>query len=350
MARRVGEGRRPVSSKFASPGGPRYTWLIMHSRRWIVGLPVVAFGLLVACGSRTGLYLDGPIDDEPIADEVPRFDASVMDVVEPLPGIDGQARPDVDQRDCTDPSETLVYLVSSDAQGQNHQLYSFDPRNFSLALVSPIACPSVSSPFSMAVDREGVAYVLYFDGELFRVSTRTGACVATTFRPGQVPSFERFGMGFASDTGGAEETLFVASAEDRSANATSELATIGVPSFDLDVTGPFPSFVQSAELTGSGDGRLFAFYTKAGRTGSFIGQIDKRTASVVAETPLPTIEQGNGWAFAFWGGDFYTFTSPGGIVGSLVHRVRLSDGSVEQVATVPQLIVGAGVSTCSPVN
>ena len=68
--------------------------------------------------------------------------------------------------------------------------------------------------------------------------------------------------------------------------------------------------------------------------------------AVIAETPFPTVDQGNGWAFAFWGGDFYMFTAPGG--GSDVTRYRPTDNSVTVVATLPTRIVGAGVSTCAP--
>jgi hypothetical protein len=60
------------------------------------------------------------------------------------------------------------------------------------------------------------------------------------------------------------------------------------------------------------------------------------------------VDQGFGWAFAFWGGDFYTFTSPTD-VGSVVQRFRPGDGTITSVAEFqPGVIVGAGVSTCAP--
>jgi hypothetical protein len=65
---------------------------------------------------------------------------------------------------------------------------------------------------------------------------------------------------------------------------------------------------------------------------------------------LPGVDLGGAWAFAFWGGDFYLFTAPGGNgTSSLVTRYRPSDGSVTQVAMAPGVtIVGAGVSPCAP--
>ena len=66
------------------------------------------------------------------------------------------------------------------------------------------------------------------------------------------------------------------------------------------------------------------------------------------QSDLP-IEQGNYYAFAFWGGDFFTFTAstnppPGS---TIVTRFRPSDGTVVPVASTPDFIVGAGVSTCA---
>lgn len=61
---------------------------------------------------------------------------------------------------------------------------------------------------------------------------------------------------------------------------------------------------------------------------------------------LPGVTQASGYAFAIWGGDFYLFTAP--FDGTIVTRFRASDGSIVQVATSPQVIVGAGVSTCAP--
>jgi hypothetical protein len=62
---------------------------------------------------------------------------------------------------------------------------------------------------------------------------------------------------------------------------------------------------------------------------------------------LPGVDIAGGWAFAFWGGDFYTFTAPGD-TSTVVQRFRPSDGTVVQVASLSLVVVGAGVSTCAP--
>jgi hypothetical protein len=229
-----------------------------------------------------------------------------------------------------------------------YDLYSFYPPTATFTRIGHISCPAPASsqPFSMAVDRRGVAYVVFDSrspggagrGALYRVSTATAACIATPFPPNQ-HGFATFGMGFASNTNGPDETLFVASD-----NAPPSLGTIDTKSFVLSVVAPFNPPIVRAELTGTGDGRLFAFYQRS--PGSAIAQVDKATARVIAESPLPNIEQINHWAFAFWGGDFYTFTGPDG--STEVNRFRPADNSVTRVTTLGASIVGAGVSTCAP--
>ena len=117
--------------------------------------------------------------------------------------------------------------------------------------------------------------------------------------------------------------------------------------------GNFVPSINRAELTGTGDGRLFAFYTKLGTpNGSYIGQINTTTAAVTAEQAFPTLDQGNGWAFAFWGGDFYFYTanSMSSSKTTTVARYRPSDKSLDTayMTNIGFHIVGAGVSTCAP--
>jgi hypothetical protein len=309
---------------------------------------------LVACGSRTGLF--GAEDDDfeilPDGGIVPRDGGRDVGVDRPddppdapLPPIDATPR-DANRIDCPDASATLVYVVTTE-----NQLYSFYPVDGAFKFISNIACPAPpgDTPFSMAVDRKGVAYVQFTDHRLYRVSTATGACIAAPFTPDQM-GFGAFGMGYATNDIGPTETLFVAGSNDTPGNNTPSpgLARIASTTFDLTKVGLFVPDIKRAELTGTGDGRLYAFYTKGAGNGppSYIGEIDTNTAHVVAETPFPTVDQGNGWAFAFWGGDFYMFTAPNG--GSDVTRWRPSDNSVTVVANLPTRIVGAGVSTCAP--
>ena len=297
-----------------------------------------------ACGDRTGLLVDdvAAVDGPDAARDAP-FDV-VFDVAhDTLPPID-VSRPDVINRnDCPDADSTLVYVIT-----EQYVLYSFNPPTSEFRQIGKISCPSPSptaTPFSMAVDRKGVARVVFNDGRLYRVSTATAACQSTPFSPGQA-GFTTFGMGYAKDLDGPGETLYVAS-DNGTGGGTSRLGSIDA-NYVLHPIAPFSPQILRAELTGTGAGDLFAFYADGPNVAdSFIGQIDKKTARVIGETRLRNVNQGNGWAFAFWGGDFYTFTAPTP-GGSEVTRYRPSDNSITKVTSLPNVIVGAGVSTCAP--
>ena len=237
----------------------------------------------------------------------------------------------------------FVYTVDADAN-----LYRFDPPSHAFTKVGTLVCPSKASPYSMAVDRTGAAWVVYEDGTLFKVSTVDASCQATTFAPGQ-QGFTTFGMAFSSDApDGGAETLFVSESHyDQSASNNNRLATIDLQTLELHVVGTYDKLNARAEMTGTGDARLF---------GAFEGQpyvvaeIDKATAKILSEAPQTPIQyppNSSNLAFAFWGGSFYLFVGPGG--NTDVFRYEPSDGTTTKIATVAFEIVGAGVSTCAPV-
>jgi hypothetical protein len=332
----------------------------------LVGLSFATAGGFMACGSRTALPFEEAEEVVATPDGDPdgrigrdgRAD-STRDVVDDLPTIDVRPKVDVDRTGCPDADATLVYLVTD-----TNELLSFFPPTATFTRIGAIACPAPvgATPFSMAVDRKGVAYVLFSQrtatnssAGLFRVSTSTAACISTTYQLNQ-QGFDTFGMGYASNNTGALETLFIASDEGNSVTGSGRLGSIDTTTFNVTNRGTFNPPVLRAELTGTGAGDLYAFYSEDG-TGtspdSFVGQIDKQNASVIAADRLNGIQQGQGWAFAFWGGDFYLFTCPdtgptGACNASRVTRYRPSDKSITQVGTYPGVIVGAGVSTCAP--
>jgi hypothetical protein len=350
------------------------------------------------CGSRTGLLVLDELPDEPEAgleasdatmpedagydappDVVPdRFVDAGMDaepdvtvdavadvVVDVLPPIDVAHPPPVACLEAGAAS-TLIYLVTLE-----NDLWSFYPPSLSFSRIGHLNCPTTNTPFSMAVDQAGIAYVLYSDGtngHLFRVSTATARCQATSFAVDQ-EQFRTFGMGYSQNPSGVDETLYIASDEQADSGLPARLGLIDTTAFAVHTVGPFVPQLSSAELTGTGAGDLFAFYalnpTPEGPSGSgppsAIGHIDKANGRVLGSpTVLPDVAQGCGWAFAFWGGDFYEFVAPPPVGGtcnppppmlaplSVVWRYRPSDGTQVKVASFGETIVGAGVSTCAP--
>lgn len=257
---------------------------------------------------------------------------------------------------CVQLPEPSVYMVSIAAN-----LWQFKPSTnggaATLSEAGHLNCPiaptpfagnclnSVPTPFSMAVDRTGAAYVVYCDGEVFKVDTQKLSCAATGL---VVPV--GFGMAFSQDTTDANETLYVAEGASQGTLASINTSTLGI-----HVIGDFSPTATFSELTGSGAGDLFVFYLDNDSEMS-IAKVDKTTAQLTNILPLPGLDRGAGWAFVFWGGEFYTFT--GAVVTEGTTRVALNatvitrispvDGSQEAVANIDDLVVGAGVSTCAP--
>jgi len=287
-----------------------------------------------------------PLDAGPSLDALPPIDVAVPPNTPPPAA-------------CADASATLIYLIS-----EQSDLFSFDP---SMGVTTPIAhincpamgiCPSTgtpASPFSMAVDQAGLAYIVYCNGQLFQVSTADGHCEPTGFASDQLAFPPTFGMGFTQNPSSVAETLYVAGAVADGGDAI--LGSITTTTFALSVIGPFLPSISQPELTGTAAGGLFGFYAVNPPDGgvaasSGIAQIDPSTATLIGNVPLPTVMQGDAWAFAFWGGDFYTFTAPylppweG--AHTRVQRYRPSDGTIVDILTIPDQIVGAGVSTCAP--
>ena len=175
---------------------------------------------------------------------------------------------------------------------------------------------------------------------------RAAACSATSFASN---TFINFGMGFVSNTSGStDETLFVAGGGMSAiGSGSATLGTIAMPSL---ATAQLGTVAGSPELTGTGDAKLWGFYPDT--TPPKVDQIDKTNGAESNEFKLPTL-QGTpaAWAFAFWGGDFWIFLKRSNDNSTKVYHLKSADGSITTaIANTGRTIVGAGVSTCAPIN
>ena len=236
----------------------------------------------------------------------------------------------------------LVYVVS-----QEKDLYSFDPSTVTFTKIGRMDCPTAGVPVSMVIDRSSTAWVNYADGSLFRVSTRDASCTATEFAPGQ-QGFLKFGMAFATEgSGSTKETLYVSGLLGSSGKG---FGKIDLATMKLTMIGEYSNALAgtAAELTGTGDGRLYGFFTTAPH--ATLARIDMASGATSGDTSLAGVSTGNAFAFSFWGGDFWFYTSDGASP-SRVTRLQTS-GSGELVVAKEDVggfrIVGAGVSTCAP--
>ncbi len=257
-------------------------------------------------------------------------------------GSSGSSGGDPNQAGCSDAAK-LVYVVS-----EENDLYSFQPNKLAFKRIGTLNCPSSDTPNSMAVDRSGTAWVNYSDGNLFKVSTADASCQKTSFQPNQ-SGFVKFGMAFATNgAGSTDETLYVCGID--GINGGKGLAKIDLGTMKLTTLGDFSGTLRGkgAELTGTGDGRLYGFFTT--QPNATLAQIDEGTAASSGNKDLNGVNTGLAWAFSFWGGDFWFYTSDG-ISASKVTRLKTS--SDNSIATAQSdvggfRIVGAGVSTCAP--
>lgn len=272
------------------------------------------------------------------------------------------------------PGSQLVYVLS------NNAIYSFDPPTQTFAMVSSLNCLTGGmTPNSMAVDRLGNAWINFVTvdvidaetgaqavvgGAIFKMDLATGACVATHIE--LPPGWYQLGMGYSTASATDEtDTLYVTgntddaeSCSDDGGSASNGLGILDTTAGTLTPVGPFTGSLagKNAELTGTGDGRLFGFFDLDVVK---IAQIDKNTGATTNPLSMTGVECPYAFAFSFWGGDFYLYTASifvpdGGIqsryLNSSVTHYTTPDGGID-TSYVPDTgftIVGAGVSTCAP--
>jgi len=241
---------------------------------------------------------------------------------------------------CSQAAE-FVYVVDV-----NGVLYQFNPPTLAFTQVGQVTCAS-SDFFSMAVDRNAVAWVLAEDGTIVKYDINAKTCTKTAFQAGQ-HGFQTFGMGFSANGSGATtDTLFVTDDELQTPSSNQGLAMIDTSSLMLTPVAQYDQLVgEEAELTGTGDGRLFGAFEGSPYT---VAEIDKTTAHVISVAPQTGIDyapSSSSLAFAFWGGDFWLFIGPGGTTD--VFQYQPSGQTTTKRETEQFEIVGAGVSTCAP--
>jgi hypothetical protein len=236
----------------------------------------------------------------------------------------------------------LVYVFSVD-----NKIYSFDPPSKQFKFIATPDCMATAQANSMAIDRNLVAWLNYIGSIYsFDLKTKTGCKLAMNLPSG----FEQIGMGFSTDSvNGTAETLYVdgiggGGLAKVDTNAKT-LTQIGGFSNDNKLAG------QSAELTGTGDARLFGYFTTSPNVR--VAQIDKGNANITADNALNGVAPPSDWAFSFWGGDFYLYAAPGSNSSgnsSVIHYSAMTNQvDPTYVSDVGFQIIGAGVSTCAPI-
>lgn len=283
--------------------------------------------------------------------EAPKLDVGGM------ASEDGGTGP-VDECPCANVDDG-IYVLNATAPAS---VWFYDPPNNQLSEVGVLGCtaPLGATANSMAIDRQGNAWVNYYSlsfptnqGTIHRAPLDDlGSCADQ----GYLGDGEWFlmGMGYSVDVpGGSCDTLYLYNSDKYLDNPNfvggSTLARYDEDAAEREEIGPTDYPV--AELSGTGDARLFAFATVAANQ-SVLAELDKQDGSELELMPLDGLDITNGFAFAFWGGDVYFFTET--FSGAGVSQITRLDydgndgGGLEVVdADTGLFITGAGVSTCA---
>ncbi|WP_437595501.1 hypothetical protein WMF28_23370 [Sorangium sp. So ce590] len=260
---------------------------------------------------------------------------------------------------CSELTSHHIYTVSSYSE-----LYSFHPATLDFRFIGQFECAypvelwqtERVSPLSMAVDRSGVAWIESHSGRLVRLDIEAGVCEPVPGMSGSGP-LQRFGMAFAADDVPGEETLFLREALLRvSSDEVDPVRALSVFDARSHVVRPLGvGEGGDADLTGTGDGRLFGFVRGAPGEPASLSEYDKRIGATLSQAPLSgvSIHDSASWAFATWGGAFYFFVTnpdPVDMITSSVYRYDPGSGAPPERLRddLPAEIIGAGVSTCAP--
>jgi hypothetical protein len=233
--------------------------------------------------------------------------------------------------DCAGSEIRQIFALSRNPDA----IYRFDPEALTFTLLGYLDCP-VSSTFSMAIDRRGIAWILFGSGVLVNVRLDTLQCTEVLLNSVSSQPPQLFGMGFAADDSPAHESLFLMNDSlyrvDRATRDTTRVGQTTLPGV--------------AELTGTDDGQLYAYATENG----VIAHLDKTTGASIKSYRTSVVDQGL-LALAQWGGDFWLFTgerSSGVVVNKVTRFSPLTGESKEVLSDTGIHILGAGSSTCAP--
>ncbi len=260
--------------------------------------------------------------------------------------VDPCACPDIEV-----PLDDGIFVLSDDSE-----LWKYYPETNMFTMLGAFNCNGMTSTFSMAVDRLGFAWVMFNNpqGEIWKIDvTDPTNCIDPGYNPGQM-GINYFGMAFVSNSEFDQcDSLYGNTFN--GIGGFSEGPNIGdflnLNPMTLQITKISKSNFNGAEMTGTGDGRVFSF----GGVPSKLIERDKANGNVLSTLPLANLPLTNAFAFAFFGGDFYFFTESNNPTVSKVTHLDYDDSDMngmQDLKTInpmaPIRIVGAGVSTCAP--
>lgn len=200
------------------------------------------------------------------------------------------------------PNGDLVYLASWDGE-----LWSFDPSDESFEMITQV-CAAGERVYSLAVDHQMQAWVLFTNGEMRVVDLNDPQGCSDPDWPGIESGFELAGLSFVPNAPAPEvcDKLYLHSYSGNGPFAAGpDLGSLGV--YDPD-TGEITTLASidfdGGELAGTGDARLLA---TAGPEPASLTEYDKDSGAMIWQDTLTGFSKTRASAFAFHSGDLYLF-------------------------------------------
>ncbi|MGF1468313.1 MAG: hypothetical protein ACFCGT_19500 [Sandaracinaceae bacterium] len=222
----------------------------------------------------------------------------------PLPD---RGPPPVDDPRCgcaTGLHNSFIFALSDQAE-----LWTYDPLTDRFEFQVGPACGTALTPYSMAIDPKGNAFILDVPSRRMQVLdvNALGPCEDSGFVP-TVREIPLFGMSFVledveTQCAGLFGQSYDGEGRFEEGDAIGRLVAIEGDPLRMRILGA--TDFNGGELAGTGDGRLFAF---AGSRPAKLVEYDRTDATVRSVLELPGVSQTNASAFAFFGGDIFIFT------------------------------------------
>jgi hypothetical protein len=267
--------------------------------------------------------------------------------------------------DCSYEQELMFVLGTESNTPGPATLYSFDPPTMTAKKIAALSgCPEVDAdrhnwPMAMSIDVEGTAWVLFVYGhglpgksfaEIYQVDTTTGDCTdAKVSFKGPSDSWIEGGLGFIGPAYGTDKDRLFLGGVFTELNAPPGLLSLDPRTLTLATVGPFggaPAGFWPSRVTGTGDGRLYAF---SGAQWAEIDPTSGKLKTALNDLKLPS-DHFPGSAIAYWGEDFWIFEGDGlpGDSSSTIYRHELATKLTSEEGTFPSYVTAAGVTTCAP--
>lgn len=190
------------------------------------------------------------------------------------------------------------------------ELWTYTPASGAFALLRAVVCPGVDTPYSLAVDRAGVAWIQYAsDGNLYTFDPAApGPCAPSGVVPQAAQLTKYFGLSFAAPgpLAACDRLFLFAYSGEGPFTEGPGIGALGVyDPQDQSIIKIGSTDYDGGELAGTGEGRLFAF---AGADPAKLIEYDQASAEALVTSPLPGLRKTRASAFAFHGGDAWFFT------------------------------------------